>query len=129
MKRSRSCSSSAASSAWNLWCGSRSGSPDRQFDALREGEAILAEGCVSHCHLSCSTRSSMSRYRRTAGQGAERHLNALAAYTAQEAFPRADFLIRRGRALISAGQGVGSAGRAPVCARCACSQKMRVRPD
>lgn len=62
-------------------------------------------------------------------QGAERHLDALAAYTAQEAFPWADFLIRRGRALISAGQGLGSAGRAPVCARCACSQKRRVRPD
>lgn len=25
--------------------------PDKQLDALHQGEAMLAQGCVSHCHV------------------------------------------------------------------------------
>ncbi|MEM5432077.1 tetratricopeptide repeat protein [Cupriavidus oxalaticus] len=78
--------------------------PDRQLDALRQAEAILAQGCVSHCHvdlLEAAIDVSVSLRR---WQEADRYLAALQDYMRPEPFPWGDFLIRRGRALVSAGQ-------------------------
>lgn len=78
--------------------------PDRQLDALRQAEAILAQGCVSHCHvdlLEAAIDVSVSLRR---WQEADRYLAALQDYMQPEPFPWGDFLIRRGRALVSAGQ-------------------------
>ncbi|MBP0618867.1 BTAD domain-containing putative transcriptional regulator [Cupriavidus consociatus] len=78
--------------------------PDRQLDALRQAEAILAQGCVSHCHvdlLEAAIDVSVSLRR---WQEAGRYLAALQDYMRPEPFAWGDFLIRRGRALVSAGQ-------------------------
>ncbi|QRQ89021.1 BTAD domain-containing putative transcriptional regulator [Cupriavidus oxalaticus] len=78
--------------------------PGRQLHALRQAEAILAQGCVSHCHvdlLEAAIDVSVSLRR---WQEADRYLAALQDYMRPEPFPWGDFLIRRGRALVSAGQ-------------------------
>ncbi|GLC91187.1 hypothetical protein Tamer19_05950 [Cupriavidus sp. TA19] len=78
--------------------------PGRQLDALRQAEAILAQGCVSHCHvdlLEAAIDVSVSLRR---WQEADRYLAALQDYMRPEPFPWGDFLIRRGRALVDAGQ-------------------------
>ena len=91
------------------------GSPERQREALREGEAILAEGCVSHCHfdlLDAAIDVSLAAGR---WQEAGRYADALAVYTAREPLPWSDFLIRRGRVLARAGQAQpGEAEAAPL---------------
>lgn len=82
-------------------------SPDRQLEALREGEAILAAGCVSHCHFDLLDAAIDVSLLAGRWQEAARYVDTLAAYTAQEPLPWTDFLIRRGRALIRAGRADG----------------------
>ncbi|MBP0639842.1 BTAD domain-containing putative transcriptional regulator [Cupriavidus sp. AcVe19-6a] len=87
--------------------------PGRQLHALRQAEAILAQGCVSHCHvdlLEAAIDVSVSLRR---WQEADRYLAALQDYMRPEPFPWGDFLIRRGRALINAGQ-EGEGGGTPA---------------
>ncbi|MBF6992271.1 BTAD domain-containing putative transcriptional regulator [Cupriavidus sp. IK-TO18] len=78
--------------------------PGRQLHALRQAEAILAQGCVSHCHVDLLEAAIDVSVSLRHWQEADRYLAALQDYMRPEPFPWGDFLIRRGRALVSAGQ-------------------------
>jgi len=77
--------------------------------ALAGGEALLAQGCVSHCHLHFYQTAMDASLGIGDWDAAERYAAALAAYTAAEPLPWADFLIRRARALALAGRTGGAA--------------------
>ncbi|WP_439671551.1 putative ATPase [Cupriavidus necator] len=91
--------------------------PDKQLDALRQGEAILAQGCVSHCHVDLLEAAIDVSLAARRWQEAERYLAALQDYMQHEPFPWGDFLIRRGRALICAGREQGAGTTPPLFAR------------
>ncbi|WP_042885725.1 BTAD domain-containing putative transcriptional regulator [Cupriavidus necator] len=91
--------------------------PDKQLDALRQGEAILAQGCVSHCHVDLLEAAIDVSLAARRWQEAERYLAALQDYMQHEPFPWGDFLIRRGRALICAAREEGAGSMPPLFAR------------
>ena len=79
--------------------------PAERAAALERGEQLLAGGSVSHNHFvfnDCAIQASLN-----AGhwEGAEQYCDRLAAYTAAEPVPWADFVIGRGRALARVGRG------------------------
>lgn len=78
--------------------------PDRQRRALVQGEAILAQSCVSHCHLDLYEAAIEVSLRNGRWDEADRYADALQAYTRQEPFPWAQFQIRRARALAALGR-------------------------
>ncbi len=73
-------------------------------EALAEGEALLAGGCVSASHIEFHIGAIESALRRGAWEKVERHAAALEAYTSEEPLPLTDFLIERGRALMAIGR-------------------------
>ena len=84
---------------------------DRRRRALHEGEALLAQGCVSHCHLDLYESAIEAALDARQWDEAERYADALDRYTAGERFPWADFQIRRARALAACGRASGGAAR------------------
>lgn len=85
--------------------------PGRRRRALEEGEALLAQGCVSHCHLDLYEAAIEVSLHAGLWDEAERYAGALDRYTRAERFPWADFQIRRARALAAWGRAVeGTAG-------------------
>jgi hypothetical protein len=73
--------------------------------ALKEGEALLRAGVVSHNHLLFS-RDAIEAYLDAGDwEGVERTAAELERYTRSEPLPFADFYIARGRALAACGRG------------------------
>lgn len=77
--------------------------------ALAQGEALLRGGCVSHCHLFFYELGIDIQLEQANWSTAERYAEALEAYMRAEPTPWSDFLIRRARALVQAGQGARAA--------------------
>jgi class 3 adenylate cyclase/tetratricopeptide (TPR) repeat protein len=85
--------------------GRTTSDPRRRAEALAEGEALLAKGCVGHNYF---------RFRRYAAEAcldagdpaeARRHACALRDYTANEPTPWSDFYVARAMALADAAEG------------------------
>lgn len=83
--------------------------PGKRKVALAEGEALLAGGCVSHCHLLFYEYAIDIELEQGDWPAVERYAGALEAYTRVEPTPWSDFLIRRARALARAGEGARDA--------------------
>jgi hypothetical protein len=83
--------------------------PTKRRAALKEGEALLEAGAVSHNHLLFG-RDAIEAYLGLGDwDGVERSAAALARYTQSEPVPFADFYIARGRALAACGRGQSDA--------------------
>lgn len=72
--------------------------------ALKEGEAILSQGCVGHNYYSFYYDAMEVALRSGNWGECERYADALDAYTAPEPLPQSDFYIARGRALAGLGR-------------------------
>ncbi len=72
----------------------------RRQTALAHGEALLAEGCVSHCHIHFHEAAIDASLASGDYPAALRHADALETYTREEPLAWADFVIRRARALV-----------------------------
>lgn len=77
----------------------------RRQSALAEGEAILAQGAVSHNHLWFHQEAIDVHLAFGEWDEAERSAQALADYTRAEPLPWSDFYVARGRALAAWGSG------------------------
>ena len=80
-------------------------SPLERFEALREGEALLAAGTPSHNHLHFAESAMAALLEQGDWAGAERQCDRLERYCAREPLPWSEFVIARGRALASLGRG------------------------
>ncbi|MDP6344239.1 MAG: adenylate/guanylate cyclase domain-containing protein, partial [Alphaproteobacteria bacterium] len=85
--------------------------------ALREGEALLAKGCVSHCHIQFYEAAIEACHGEGDWDNMERHASALAAWSAGEPFPWAEFLVAAGRALATHGRDPSDQAAAAELAR------------
>ena len=72
---------------------------------MAEGEAILAQGAVSHNHLRFYPQAIDTALDLGDWAEAERYADALEAFTRSEPLPWSDFFIARGRALAALGRG------------------------
>jgi class 3 adenylate cyclase/tetratricopeptide (TPR) repeat protein len=79
--------------------------PQERQRALTEGEALLANGCVSHNYLLFYPDAMEACLIAGDWDGVERYAAALEAYTRPEPLPWADLRIARGRALARYGRG------------------------
>lgn len=79
--------------------------PVARARALARGEAILAQGAVSHNHFVFSDAAIQVSLCASNWSEVERYCLSLEAYSRPEPFPWADFIVARGRALSRAGQG------------------------
>ncbi|MGY8527053.1 BTAD domain-containing putative transcriptional regulator [Paracidovorax citrulli] len=98
--------------------------PARQRAAIEEGERILAQGCVSHCHLDLYEAAIEVALQAEDWDGAERAAMALRDYMAAEPFPWASFHVRRAQLLAMLGRDL-KAGRAAGQPRIAQLQALR----
>jgi len=73
--------------------------------ALREGEALLKAGAVSHNHFYFDMYAIEVMLEQGDADGVERYCAQLEHYTAREPLPWSDFVIARGRALARFGRG------------------------
>ncbi|NIP46082.1 MAG: AAA family ATPase, partial [Gammaproteobacteria bacterium] len=80
---------------------------ERRRAALREGEALLAQGCVSHCYFYFYRDAMEQAIVREDWEEMERYASALEEYTRDEPLPYTIFYIERARAL--AAHAVGGA--------------------
>jgi tetratricopeptide (TPR) repeat protein len=80
---------------------------DRAGSLLRQGEALLARGCVSHNYLEFYRHAIEFSLRGGDFDGAARHAAALEAYTGGDPLPWAEVIIRRARLLGAARGGTG----------------------
>jgi class 3 adenylate cyclase/tetratricopeptide (TPR) repeat protein len=78
---------------------------EERRSALAEGDELLAAGSLAHNHLWFRRYGIELALAEGAWDEAERHADALAAYTASEPVAWSDFLIARGRALAAHGRG------------------------
>lgn len=78
--------------------------PGRRLEALRQGEAILREGCASHNHFRFYRDAIEVSLRERLWDMADRYSSALEHYFGTNASPWSDFFIARGRALAAAGR-------------------------
>ena len=78
---------------------------DEATAALREGEELLADGCVSHCHFGFYRTAIDVALGRGDWAEVERYAPALLDFTRAESVPSADFFAARARALARAGRG------------------------
>lgn len=83
----------------------------RRAEALAEGEALLARGCVGHNHYRFRCYAIDACLAAGEHGEARRHADALQAYTAEEPTPWSDFIIARAHALSDAAEGRGDAER------------------
>ncbi|MFL6549000.1 MAG: BTAD domain-containing putative transcriptional regulator, partial [Povalibacter sp.] len=77
--------------------------------ALRDGEELLASGCVSHTYFEYYFHAIELSLNLQRWADAERYSQRLAEYTREESVPWADLLIQRGRLLAKIGAGDRSA--------------------
>ncbi len=73
-------------------------------DALRDGQALLDEGCISHHYFSFYRDGMEGALRRRAFDELEYFADRLDAYTRSEPSPLTDFFISRGRILAAIGK-------------------------
>jgi class 3 adenylate cyclase/tetratricopeptide (TPR) repeat protein len=78
--------------------------PERRFEALRQGEAILRDGCASHNHFRFYRDAIELTLREQLWDAADNYASELERYFGTEASPWSDFFIARGRALAAAGR-------------------------
>ena len=78
--------------------------PGRRFEALRQGEAILREGCPSHNHFRFYRDAIEVSLREQLWDTVDSYASALERYFAMKESPWSDFFVGRGRALASAGR-------------------------
>jgi len=77
---------------------------DARAQALKEGEELLRQACVSHCHL-WFYRDAMDATLAASEWAAALHFaNALEAYVREEPLPWATLFVARTRALVAAGR-------------------------
>ena len=74
-------------------------------EALKEAEAILDSGCVSHNHFWFARTAIGHALRTHAWDGVERYATRLESYSRREPLPWSDFIIAHGRALAAWGRG------------------------
>jgi DNA-binding SARP family transcriptional activator/tetratricopeptide (TPR) repeat protein len=87
-------------------------SPDarQRSEALAEGEALLAQGCVSHSYFEFYHNAIEVSLAERAWSDVRRYADGLAAYTAAEPLPLTDVMIQRARLLADIGEGVKKRG-------------------
>jgi hypothetical protein len=76
---------------------------------LREGEALLAEGCVSHSYFEFYWNATEVSIETRDWAEVRRYADALAKYTSEESIPWAELVIARARMLADIGEGVETA--------------------
>jgi DNA-binding SARP family transcriptional activator len=80
----------------------------QQSAALGEGEALLADGCVSHSYFEFYDAAAEVSLNTRAWSEARRYAAALENYTREESVPWAALVIERARLLADAGEGVAT---------------------
>jgi len=90
---------------------------DERARALADGERLLAEGCLAHCHLEFYGAAIDLALAAGDWAEAERYASALQAFMRNERLPLASFFIARGRALAAAGRGHPDRGELEACRR------------
>jgi class 3 adenylate cyclase/tetratricopeptide (TPR) repeat protein len=75
---------------------------ERRLEALRQGEAILQEGCASHNHFRFYRDAIEIGLRERLWDNAESYARTLQSYFGAEASPWSDFVVARSRALAAA---------------------------
>ena len=78
--------------------------PEESREVLKEGEALLGKGAVSHNHLWFYRYAMEAALRACDWDDAKRHCSALEDYTRPEPLPWADFFIKYGRTLSAHGR-------------------------
>ncbi|HEY6645179.1 BTAD domain-containing putative transcriptional regulator [Povalibacter sp.] len=78
---------------------------EERRQALREGEELLASGCVSHSYFEFYFHAIEVSVREGLWSDAHRYADALAAYTQDEPLVWTELLIKRGRCLADLGRG------------------------
>ncbi|MDA0230955.1 MAG: tetratricopeptide repeat protein [Proteobacteria bacterium] len=73
--------------------------------ALRDGEALLAKGCVGHNYYAFYRSAIEVALRREDWHEVDRYADALMAYASEEPLPWSEFLSARGHALAAYGRG------------------------
>lgn len=79
--------------------------PLERAQALREGEALLDAGCVSHSYFNFYMHAIDVALEERSWNEARRYARALETYTAEEPLPFTSLLIERARALADLGEG------------------------
>jgi DNA-binding SARP family transcriptional activator/tetratricopeptide (TPR) repeat protein len=79
--------------------------PDTRIAALREGEALLAEGCVSHSYFEFYDTAAEVSLNTRSWSEARRYAAALENYTREESVPWTALVIERARLLADVGEG------------------------
>ena len=74
-------------------------------EALREGEELLAQGCVGHNYYAFYRNAIEVALRLEDWSEADRYAEAMTAYAAEEPLPWSEFFSARGRALAAHGRG------------------------
>jgi hypothetical protein len=97
--------------------------PAKRRDALARGEALLAEGCVSHAYFHFYDLAIDTSLDHGEWGEALRYARALQDYTRAEPVPWADLVVRRGRVL--ARHGAGERGAAVLDELTAVAQAAR----
>ena len=69
---------------------------ERAKELLTQGEALLAQGCVSHNHLEFRRLAMEHHLRHGDIKEVRRHAAALTAYTSEEPLPWSELVVRRG---------------------------------
>jgi DNA-binding SARP family transcriptional activator len=82
----------------------------QRSEALAEGEALLAQGCVSHSYFEFYYNAIEVSLAERAWSDVRRYADCLAAYTAAEPLPLTDVMIHRARLLADLGEGVRKRG-------------------
>jgi len=78
---------------------------DERAGLLREGEALLADGCVSHSYFEFYWHATEVSLETQAWDEARRYADALAAYTRDETIPWTELVIERAKLLADLGSG------------------------
>jgi class 3 adenylate cyclase/tetratricopeptide (TPR) repeat protein len=78
--------------------------PRRRLEVLRQGEAILRQGCASHNHFRFYRDAIEVSLRERLWDAADHYSSALEDHFGANASPWSDFFIARGRALAAAGR-------------------------
>lgn len=81
---------------------------NERTQALQEGEALLAAGCVSHSYLDFYSNAIEVSLQQQQWEEALRYAAALELYTAREPMPLSDAIVQRARLLAAAGSSANS---------------------
>jgi len=89
--------------------------PAERRQALHDGERLLREPCVSHCHLGFCRDAIEAALLAREWTEVERYAGMLEEYAQAEALPIVDLLVARGRALAAAGRGCADRAALEAC--------------